>query len=71
MKTLHIVAFTLTVVGALNWGLVAVFNFNLVKELLGTMPSIETLVYVLVAVSAVYVFVTHQGDCKVCKGKGR
>ncbi len=69
----HVVAFTLVVVGALNWGLVGLFNFNLVTSLVGSMPGLEQLVYVLVGLSAVWVVVTHKGDCKTCanlmKGK--
>lgn len=66
MKYLHITAFTLMAVGALNWGLVGLFNVNLVMMLFGTMPMLEKLVYVLVGVSAVYVFATHMKDCKIC-----
>lgn len=70
MKQLHMVAFVLTIVGALNWGLVALFNLNLVTAVLG-MGALEDLVYILVAVSAVYIAATHMNDCKVCSGKGR
>ncbi len=69
MKELHMVTFLLMVVGAVNWGLVGLFNFNLVNTLLGSMPSIERLVYVLVGASAVYVMSTHMSDCKVCSKK--
>lgn len=69
MKALHIVSFTLVLVGALNWGLVGLFSFDLVAALLGTMPSLAKLVYVLVGVSAIIVAVTHKKDCKVCSGK--
>lgn len=66
MKALHMVAFTLLVVGGLNWGLVALFNFNLVNTVLGAWPTVETLVYILVGVSAVYIAATHMQDCKAC-----
>lgn len=66
MKALHMVAFTLLIVGGLNWGLVALFNFNLVNTVLGAWPTVETLVYILVGVSAVYIAATHMQDCKVC-----
>ena len=73
MGWLHVAAFTLVVVGALNWGLVGLFNFNLVRTLFG-MGGLEQLVYVLVGVSAVYVLITHKDDCKTCmmmmSGKG-
>ncbi|MCR4326510.1 MAG: DUF378 domain-containing protein [Candidatus Roizmanbacteria bacterium] len=66
MKTLHMTAFLLVVVGALNWGLVGLFDFNLVATLLGAWPMIERTVYILVGVSAVYVLMTHKSTCKVC-----
>ncbi len=66
MKILHIVAFILLVVGGLNWGLVGLFNYNLVESLLGSWPMVVTLVYVLVGASAVLLFVTHKSDCKTC-----
>lgn len=69
MKALHMVTFTLVLVGAFNWGLVGLFQFNLVKTLLGSWPVLEMLVYILVGASAVYVVVTHKNDCKICGGK--
>lgn len=62
------VAFLLVVVGALNWGLVGFFNFNLVSTLLGT-GMLTNVVYDLVGLSAVYILVNHRGTCSVCGGK--
>ena len=62
----HIVAFSLAMIGAINWGLVGLFGFNLVELLLGAWPALVKLVYIAVGVSAVYVFATHQQDCKIC-----
>lgn len=59
-------AFTLLVVGGLNWGLWALFNFNLVNTILGAWPVVEKLVYILVGASAVYIAATHMNDCKIC-----
>ena len=63
------VAFLLLVVGGLNWGLVGLFNYNLVEMLLGSMPGVVMVVYVLVGLSAVYIGVTHKSDCKICSKK--
>lgn len=60
------VAILLVLVGALNWGLVGLFNLNLVTTLLGTMPGAETVVYTLIGLSAVYVGIGHKKDCKIC-----
>ena len=66
MKALHYVAFTLLIIGGLNWGLLALLNFNLVNTVLGAWPMLEKLVYILVGVSAVYIAATHMNDCKIC-----
>lgn len=68
MKLIHIVTFTLSMVGALNWGLVALLKFNLVETVLGSAPGLVQIVYILIGASAVYVFATHSNDCKTCKG---
>ena len=68
MKILHMVAFTLLVVGGVNWGLVGLFNMNLVETIFGGM-GLTGIVYDLVGVSAVYIAATHMGDCKVCSKK--
>jgi uncharacterized protein len=67
MKTVHMVAFALVVVGALNWGLMGLADFNLVNTLLGSMPGVEKLVNVLVGASGLYLAATHMQDCKTCK----
>lgn len=69
MKALHMIAFVLLVVGGLNWGLVGLWNYNLVESLLGAGSGLTMIVYVLVGVSALYIGITHKGDCKVCGGK--
>lgn len=63
---MHMVAFTLAIVGALNWGLVGLLGINLVEMLLGAWPLAEQVVYILVGLSAVYLVVTHKQDCKAC-----
>jgi hypothetical protein len=47
-------AIVLVVVGGLNWGLVGLFNFDLVQAILGGIPMLARLVYVLVGLAAVY-----------------
>lgn len=68
MKMLHVAAFVLTVVGALNWGFVGLLNYNLVESLLGGL-GLTNVIYILVGASAVYIALTHKSDCKVCSAK--
>jgi len=59
MKSIDLLAIILLIVGGLNWGLVAFFNFDLVAALtgaggFGNKNVLGTVVYALVALSAVY-----------------
>jgi uncharacterized membrane protein YuzA (DUF378 family) len=75
MKATHKVSFGLVVIGALNWGLVAIgtymgSNWNVVNLLLGSWPAVETLVYLLVGIAAVVLLFTHRRDCRMCNVSG-
>ena len=48
------VALVLVIVGALNWGLIGLFGFDFVAVVLGSVAWLQTLVYVLVGVSGLY-----------------
>lgn len=48
MNTLYKTALVLSVIGCLNWGLVGLFDFNLVEYLLGDGSLLTRVVYVLV-----------------------
>ncbi|KKU83009.1 MAG: hypothetical protein UY11_C0032G0005 [Candidatus Amesbacteria bacterium GW2011_GWC2_47_8] len=41
-------------IGAVNWGLVAVLDYNLVTTLFGLWPAVETWVYVLVGLAGLW-----------------
>ncbi len=69
MKALHMIAFVLIVIGGLNWGLVGAFNYNLVHAILGSVSSLERIVYILVGLSAILEAVTHKANCRYCGTK--
>lgn len=52
LKSLGIFAYLLVIIGAINWGLVGVFKFDLVAFLFGEMSKISRIVYGLVGLSA-------------------
>ena len=62
MKGLNILALVLVIVGALNWGLVALFEWDLVAELFGetfgTTNIVTRIVYGLVGLAGLYLAVT-------------
>ena len=62
LKGLEVLALILLIVGGLNWGLVGLFRLDLVDLLFGWVPIVQTLVYVLVGISAAYtVYFTTRG----------
>ena len=54
MKPLNVLTLILVIVGGLNWGLVGLFNFDLVAAILGSGSALSRIVYGLVGVSAVW-----------------
>ena len=52
MKQLQKIAQVLLIVGGLNWGLVGLFEFDLVAAIFGDMTTLSRIVYVLVGISA-------------------
>jgi uncharacterized membrane protein YuzA (DUF378 family) len=59
MASLHWIALVLVIIGALNWGLVGLFQFDLVAALFGGQAAmISRLVYTLVGISGVIIAFT-------------
>lgn len=54
MNAIDWIAMVLLIVGGLNWGLVGLFNIDLVASLFGTQTALSRVVYVLVGLSALY-----------------
>ena len=52
-----IVAVILTIVGALNWGLVGIAKFDLVAYIFGELSSLTRIVYGLVGVAGLYLLI--------------
>ncbi|OGY57691.1 MAG: hypothetical protein A3D47_01195 [Candidatus Colwellbacteria bacterium RIFCSPHIGHO2_02_FULL_43_15] len=70
-KMTHVVAWTLVMVGGLNWGLVGLGGFmgsdwNVVHMVLGSWMQLEAIVYVVVGLSTVYLIAGHKKNCRMC-----
>ena len=50
METVQEIALVFTIIGAINWGLVGIFDFNLVNALFNSMPIIEKIIYIIVGI---------------------
>ena len=51
MATLQKIALVITIIGAINWGLIGLFDFNLVATLFESVPVIEKIIYILVGIT--------------------
>lgn len=54
MKVIDKIALVLVVIGAINWGLIGFFNFNLVSTIFGDMTVISRIIYALVGISGLW-----------------
>ena len=58
---------TLVIIGALNWGLVGLFQFDLVAALFGAMSLVSRAIYAIVGAAGVMMLITCLKDCPKCK----
>jgi len=60
MRILRIIAYILVIIGAINWGLVGFFNFDLVAAIFGEMTFMTRLIYDIVGISALLLLFTYR-----------
>jgi len=58
MNTIRITSYALVIIGALNWGLIGLFGFDLVAAVFGEMSLISRVVYTLVGLSSIVSLLT-------------
>jgi len=51
MQTLQKICLLLTIIGAINWGLIGIFDFNLVDTIFGTGSMLSRIIYSLVGIA--------------------
>lgn len=54
MKFLDTLALLLVIIGAINWGLIGFFQFDLVATLFGDMSALSRIIYGLVGIAGLY-----------------
>jgi hypothetical protein len=65
-KALHTISFVLLIVGGLNWGLFALFGTDVGAWVGGMTSTVAKVIYILVALAAVYEAISHTARCKDC-----
>ena len=63
-KVLDYILLTVVIIGAVNWGLIGFFDFNLVAVIFGSMTWFSRIIYALVGVCGLYLicFYMRLGD---------
>ncbi len=56
MKIVDTIALILILIGAINWGLIGFFSFDLVRVIFGNMSMVSRIIYALVGIAAIYGF---------------
>lgn len=51
MQTLQKVALIFTIIGAINWGLIGIFDFNLVETIFGDGSILSNIIYTIVGIA--------------------
>lgn len=67
MDNLYIPSKLLTIIGAINWGLVGLLNFDLVAAIFGKKSFISRLVYTLVGLAGVYLIIKYKAKLAMKK----
>ena len=66
-KFLKVTSYIRVLIGSLNWGLVGLFDFNLVSFLFGDMTLLSRVIYSLVGISAIVAAITgHMYEKRYC-----
>ncbi len=65
---MHMLTFTLLLIGGLNWLAVGLFQWDIGMLLGGQAEMASRVIYTLVGLSALYEIATHKGNCKGCCG---
>ena len=54
MKVIDKTALALIIIGAINWGLIGFFKFDLVAAIFGEMSVLSRIIYALVGISGIW-----------------
>ena len=54
MKVIDYIVLALVAVGTINWGLVGILNFDLVRVLFGDMTILSRIIYTIIGISGIY-----------------
>ena len=66
MNIVRTIAYVLVMVGAIVWGFVGLFDYNIVAAMFGDATILSRIIYSLVGISALYLIATHEQEECLC-----
>ena len=67
MKIIQKIALVLIIVGAINWALVGLFDFNLVTAVFGEKTLLTKIIYIVIGISGIFSITTLFSDLEIEK----
>lgn len=68
MRAFNAIVLTLVIVGGINWGLIGLFDYNLVDAIFGPMSLVSRIIYTLVGLAGIWAIAFYGHDKVVQKG---
>ncbi len=68
-RIMNAIALTIVIIGAVNWGLIGFFGFDLVAALFGDMSAFSRVVYALVGLAGLYSILFYKRLTMDCEAK--
>jgi uncharacterized membrane protein YuzA (DUF378 family) len=62
MNALRIISYILVLIGAINWGLVGMMNFDFVALIFGEMTVLSRIIYSIIGIAAIILLLTTYRD---------
>ena len=66
MHIARLIAYSLVITGAIVWGIVGFFNYNIISALFGDATLMSRIVYSLVGISGVFLMATTETEVCYC-----
>lgn len=63
MKFINCIALTVVIIGAINWGLIGFFDWNLVDAIFGAGSLLSRIIYGLVGICGIYSLMFYPRVC--------
>ena len=68
-KALDCTALTIAIIGAINWGLIGFFSFDLVAFIFGNLSWVSRIIYAIVGICGLYLITFYMYACGKSDGE--